>query len=143
MPGRPLPNYDAYQAKILAYAEACEIKVQYRDQPGDGAYIPTLRKIAIDKDLPESTEIATLLHELGHAMDETLLDKRVAKRLNRLYMRVYTVKLSKARLGEIIDCERRAWALGRSVAKSLRIPLGKWFEREEQDALAQYADPLA
>jgi hypothetical protein len=137
--GRPLPNFEAYLAKLLAYAKACEIKVIYRDEPCDGVYQPSRRTIIIDKDLPESTEIATLLHELGHAEDDAFLDEFTLARLEKLYRKVYRVKLSKRDLAQVLECERRAWQFGRAIAKKLRIPLGKWFEAEEDEALTAYA----
>lgn len=138
MPGRPLPNFDLYLDKLGAYAKACEITIEYRDEPGDGAYIPARRKIVLDKDLPESTEIATFLHELGHSLDDKLYDKIEFKKLDRLYKLVYKGKLPAAKLPEVLECEKRAWVFGRAIAKKLRIPLGSWYSREEAEALSHY-----
>jgi len=136
--GRPLKNYDIYIDKLKLYAEACEIEIVYRDVPGDGIYMPSKRRISIDKDLPESTEIATLTHELGHAMDDTLYDKRSMKILDKAFPAYYNGTATESQKQAVIECERRAWVFARGIAKKLRIPLGKWFTSEEQEALADY-----
>jgi hypothetical protein len=138
MPGRPLKNYDYYKDKLEQYAAACEITVERKSYAGDGAYMPSQRKVVLDVDLPESTEIATFLHELGHSMDDTLLSKSYEKKLSRAYRAVYEKLPTQSQLQEVIECERRAWIFGRALAKKLRIPLGKWYESEEADALGLY-----
>ena len=138
--GRPLKNFDIYLDKLKLYAEACEIEIVYRDVPGDGAYIPTKRRINIDKDLPESTEIATLSHEMGHAMDDTLYDKRSMKILDKAFPAYYAGTATEAQKQAVIECERRAWVFARGIAKKLRIPLGKWFTNEESEAMSAYRE---
>jgi hypothetical protein len=138
--GRSLKNHDAYLDKLKAYAQACEITVEWKNEDGDGAYIPSLRKIKIDPDLPDSTEIATLLHELGHSLDDTLYSKSVMRVLDRAYKAVYHKKPTQQQLQSVLDCEKRAWTFGRSIAKKLRIPLGKWYAAEEAEALKIYGD---
>lgn len=136
--GRSLKNYDIYIEKIQAYTEACEITIEYKDVPGDGAYMPSRRVISVDKDLPESTEIATLLHEMGHSMDDTLYDKRSMKILDKAFPAFYNGTATEAQKAAVIECERRAWVFARGIAKKLRIPLGKWFDKEENEALSDY-----
>ena len=138
MSGRPLKNYDLYIDKLQAYATACEITVEYRDEPGDGKYIPTRRKLVLDKDLPESTEIATFLHELGHSLDDTLYTKPVDKKMDAAYKAFYNATPTQKQKDLVVECEQRAWMYGRSTAKKLRIPLGKWFDSEESEALSEY-----
>jgi hypothetical protein len=138
MPGRPLKNYDGYLDKIKTYCEACQIALEFRDVPGDGMYVPTLRKIVIDRDLPESTELATLLHELSHSMDDSLSDKKMMKKLNKAYPAFYKGTATTEQKRLVVDCETRAWVFARSLAKRLRIPLGVWFTKEEIEALADY-----
>jgi hypothetical protein len=138
MPGRPLRKYDDYLDKIKLYCEACQITLEFRDVPGDGMYVPTLRKIVIDRDLPESTEIATILHELAHSMDDSLSDKKMMRKLDKAYPAFYKGTATEAQKQLVIDCETRAWAFSVSLAKRLRIPLGKWFYAEQTEALNDY-----
>lgn len=140
--GRPLKRYDDYLDKLKLYAEACEITIEYKSVDGDGVYVPSRRKIVLDPDLPESTEIATLLHEIGHSMDDTLINKRTEKVMDRAYKAFYDQSASKKQVEKVVECEKRAWIYGRSIAKKLRIPLGKWYDYEEKSALEGYVSWL-
>lgn len=137
--GRTLARFTEYKAKLLLYAKTLEIRVTYKAEDGDGKYMPSCRTIVIDPDLDESSEIATLLHELGHATDDTLYTRAAYKRLSRAYQVIYRQKPTRAQKKAVLECERRAWFFARSVAKQLRIPLGKWFEKEAQTNLSEYA----
>lgn len=138
--GRPLKNYDIYIDKIKLYIDACELTLEYRDIDGDGMYIPSRRVIKLDKDLPESTEIATLLHECGHTLDDALHDPIMEKKLDKCYKAVYKDKASYDQKQLVVACEERAWVFGRAIAKKLRIRLGKWFDVEEKEALDSYKE---
>lgn len=142
MSGRPLKNFDTYRDKLEAYSKACELTLEYRDHDGDGTYFPSRRKIVIDKDLPESTEIATFLHEIGHSMDDTLHSKSMEKKFDKAYKAIYSKrkKPTPQQKELVLGCEERAWMYGRAIAKKLRIPLGKWYDEEQTDALKSYRD---
>lgn len=140
MPGRPLKNYDNYHEKILAYLEACGLTLEYREVDGDGMYSPSRRKITVSPDLPESTEIATLLHEAGHSLDDTLYNKRTMKVHDKAYNAYYDGTATRVQCELVIEAEKRAWLYGRSVAKQLKIPLGKWYQAEQDDALNGYIE---
>ncbi len=138
--GRVLKNFDIYKDKLLQYVEACSLTIAYREEDGDARYVPSRRKIYLDRDLSESTEIACLLHEIGHSMDDTLSAKSLEKKIDRAYYAAYNKKPTTLQKELVVGCEERAWVYGRSIAKRLKIPLGKWFDREESDALKSYRD---
>lgn len=136
--GRTLKNHDLYMEKLLAYAYACEITIEYKEMDGDGSYVPSRRKVKLDKDLPESTEVATLLHELGHSLDDNLTDKKIELVMDKAYKAFYKRSANKRQVEHVVECEKRAWVYGRGIAKKLRIPLGKWYDEEERTALEGY-----
>lgn len=138
--GRSLPNFDIYMDKLRMYSEACELTIEYRDVDGDGVYLPSRRVIKLDKDLPESTEVATLLHEMGHTLDDALHDPIMEKRIDKCYKAFYKDKATFDQKIVVFDCEKRAWVYARGIAKKLRIPLGKWFAEEEEDSLKSYME---
>lgn len=138
--GRPLKNFDTYKDKLQAYIDACELTIEYREVDGDGAYLPSRRVIKLDKDLPESTEIATILHECGHSTDDALHDPFSEKKLDKAYKAFYNDKATYNQKKAVIECEQRAWIFARGIAKKLRIPLGKWFDAEEKESLKSYQE---
>ena len=138
--GRPLPNHDIYMEKLSLYAEACEITIEYRDIDGDAAYIPSRRVIKLDKDMPESTEVAALAHELGHCNDDALQDDVLWKKIDKAYQVFYKGSANKKQKILVLECEQRAWDHAKGICKKLRIPLGKWFTEEEKDSLDSYKE---
>ena len=133
---RKLKNYEKYLSKIEFYAKAIGIKIEYAEEPSEGAYIPARHKVRIDTDLSESSEIATLLHELGHEMDDTLTVP--VYKLERAYEATYKDKPTKAQLKLVLECERKAWYYGKVIAAKLKIKLGKWYDECEKNAIAGY-----
>lgn len=131
--GRPLKNFDDYRDVLKRYAKAAGILVRYRKTGPEAVYQPAERIVTLSPNLPESTEIAVFLHELGHAMDE-MPDAETWNAYQALYGR--TASPSHRRI--VLKYERRAWKFGRVLAKRLKIPLGKWFDEEEQESLASY-----
>lgn len=138
MVAHTLKNYKKYKTKLLAYAKVVNLKVEFKEESSDGVYIPSRSKIRVDDLLEESEEIATLLHELGHALDDKLDIEAFPKSLERAYKQVYTGKPSKPQLNMVVECEKTAWNLGRVIAKKLRIKLGKWYDHHEAYALKSY-----
>lgn len=133
-----LKNYEAYVKTIRLYAKAIGVKIVYEDQDGDGAYVPKYRKIRVDPDLSETRELSVLLHELGHMWDFALIDKTTERKVDFASKAVYKNKATTKQLRFLIQCERRAWNYGRAIAKKLGIPLGKWYERVQNDCLSSY-----
>lgn len=131
-------NY-SYKKRLLLFAQAVNIRVQYRPVDGDGAYIPVKRKVIIDDDLTPEEEIATLLHELGHVLEDAMApDNNKRDRLERAYVRVYDAKETPNQLRMVLRCERKAWAMGRAIAILLGIKLGPWYDKSIKDSIAAY-----
>lgn len=137
--GRDLKKYDEYLDKIKTYAAAIEIKIERKEEPSDGVYLPTRRVIRVDPDLDESEEISVLLHELGHMLDDVIF-MTDNDEINDAYSKVYVQKLTKKQLEIVLGCEQRAWDNGRGLAKKLRIRLGKWYDIEEKSAMEDYSE---
>lgn len=140
MSGRKLPNYDLYLNKLEDYAQACELKIEWGNGDEEGYYMPTRRKIVVDPHMTDSATIATILHELGHVLDETLYSKGLEKVMDKAYKSVYKDKSKPTRKqkARVLACERKAWQYGRGIARKLRIKLGKWYDKEEKEALLSY-----
>jgi hypothetical protein len=134
-------NHDAYLQSLELYAEASGIIVERKREDDDGAWVPSRRAIRIDPELADSTEIATFLHELGHSEDDSFFDTREWKKIDRSYSAFQKRRYTYDQWQLVIRCEERAWRFGRAIAKRLRIPLGKWFDEEEADALRAYRSP--
>lgn len=135
---RDLKHFEMYVQRIQMYAESMQIKLEYSDADGEGAYIPSRNKIRVDPDLSESREIAVLLHELGHALDDTLADAKTYGAIERAYKRVYRGRTTPAQRQLVIECEERAWEYGARLAKKLGIRLGKWYSGIRDENLGTY-----
>lgn len=138
MPGIRLKNYAVYLQKLLLYSEAMGLRVFSKTDPGDGSFDHNNNSITIDPDLAESSEIATLLHELGHAFDYHLLNDKISPKIWAAYDKVYSEAHNDTELQTVIDAEIRAWENGKVIAKRLKIPLGKWYAYERKTALTNY-----
>ncbi len=137
-----LKNYNKYLKLLLEYAKLCRVEVYENElEDADGDYYK--RVINLDKKLSQSSEIAVLLHELGHFLDEMVnpvLNER--PELNRayeifndpLFMGEMTYKQRKA----LIACEKRAWVYGKVIAKKLKIKLGSWYDKEMRAGMSCY-----
>lgn len=140
MNARRLKNFDKYLQKLELYARAINIKIEYKEEAGDGIYIPTLRKIRIDPDLEDSTTIATFLHELGHHQDDLTENNMHKSSLHRAYENVYAEKPTVHQVKLVLECETKAWKQAELIASKLKIKLGKWFYSEKTSALKGYKD---
>lgn len=138
---RGLRKHEEYLEKIFQYCSAVEISVVYRLEPSDGVYMPSRRQIVLDKDLEPHEEVATLLHELGHAMDDSLTSGTPQyKKLERAYRVIYDKRPTKRQKELVHETEVRAWEYGKGIAKKLRIPLGKWYGAVRDEALLSYSE---
>lgn len=125
---RKLKHYEEWLDRIEKYTKASGIKIE-RTSSEEGVYIPTRNKICISPDLSESYEIAVLLHELGHAFDIGIVDKKINNKVELAYGAVYSGgKCTPGQLKLVLACEERAWDTGKVIAKNLRIKLGKWYD---------------
>lgn len=140
MSGRSLKNYDKYLQKLELYAKAIKFKILYVKYDGDGAYIPSKRLIKIDEDLSESDIIGTLLHELGHVADShSFLSNGASNNLEKAYTATYKKKNpTNKQIKLVLECEKRAWKEAETIAKLLKIKLGKWYYKGKQEALNSY-----
>lgn len=138
MKGRALKRYSDFIDKITAYAEAVGIKIEYSQRDAEGSYTPSRRVVNVNPDLTDSEEIAVLLHEFGHFLDNTLLDLDGDHPLEIAYRNTYKGTASLLESILVIECENRAWDYGRVIAKKLRIPLGKWYDEVREECLEGY-----
>lgn len=133
---RKLKNYLIYKKKLLDFASAVGVAISYSNVPGDGMYIG--RVIQLDSSMSQSSEIATLLHELGHLLDDLSLSVDEYNRINAAYAQIYKEKFSKRHKATVLEREKIAWKYGENLATQLRIKLGNWFYDEEKAAIKTY-----
>lgn len=121
--------------------KVCFSNLASNEDSVDGIYMPNQRKIVIDKNLSQSEIISTLLHELGHFIDD--LRNPYNNLANRYHLqgranddigRELTFRQKKA----LLKTEREAWINARGLASQLRIPLGNWFVNDERTSLKTY-----
>lgn len=124
---KTLKNYDQYWGRITAYAKASGIAIELKPEDSDGCYIPSRSKIRVDNTLSEAHTIAVLLHELGHAFDIGIANKKLDAKTEKAYEAVLRGKYTPAQKDLFMACEERAWDGGVVIAKNLKIRLGKWF----------------
>ena len=137
-----LRNYKIYMKQIKAFAKLCNIRITFvKNMPECGEYRPNRREVLVDKDLPEAVKISTLLHELGHFMDDLRNPlNNFANRFhndgrNAIDQERHLTMLQKKR---ILKTEKEAWKNARALASQLSIPLGKWFYQDEKSSLNSY-----
>lgn len=133
-----LKNYKKYMKDLTKYADAINVTITYKDYPDQGVYNPRGRSITIDSNMSEADEISTILHELGHCIDMDFMSKKEEKVFDRAYGRIYTTNYTKSDYKEVLRREKKAWHVGRIIAKILRIPLGAWYTEGQDEALASY-----
>lgn len=141
MPQRKLKNCQEYLRRLMLFAEATGVKVEYGDIDSEGVWMPASNKIKLDNDLSSSDLIASLLHELGHSVDDMIdTESAYQNRLYKAYNKIYVSKASKKQKYLVIECEQRAWNNAREIAKRLKIRLGKWFDDAEKYCLDCYRE---
>lgn len=143
MSGRKLSSFREYKRRLLLYAQANGISVVYTaDKDSEGEWLPLVRRVKIFPDMTNSSEISTLLHELGHALDDTFADPKTCKRILRAYAAYYAGRPSAKQHQVVIDSEVRAWMYGIRIAKILKIRLGTWYGKEMAISLKEYSEVL-
>jgi len=140
MPKNNLKHYGKIMNKLENFAEVSGIKIERGEEPGDGSFHHSTNTIILDEDLESTAEIATLLHELGHAYDYKLAIKPLSNRIFSAYDRIYEPDRvpSKRDMDLVMAAEVRAWCNAELIAKRLKIKLGKWFFSERKACLSDY-----
>ncbi len=139
LPEIDLKHYSKHLKKLKTYANALGIKIIYKKNPiSEGVYVHTRNLIYIEKELSESTEIAVLLHELGHAIDTDFMTPKRCYKIEKAYDAAEKGKLTTYNRRIILKCERDAWNRARLIARRLKIKLGKWFDEAEEVCLDSY-----
>ena len=137
-----LKNYRLYLKKLKSYSKLCGIKVEFRKEvDGIGAYVPSRRSIVIETSLSQSHTISTLLHELGHFVDDFRNPNNHFN--NRFHNDGRTAienerALTARQKKKVLQLEREAWKNGRALARQLNIPLGRWFFQDEKSSFNTY-----
>lgn len=140
MCGRRLPKYEEYMSRLKNFAQTLGIKVKKGCEDSEGSYSPKARRITLDEDNTESQDVGAFLHELGHAVDEMLLNNKIKDSINEVYEIVYRKSVSPRQRAILMNNEKRAWMYGRSIAKQLNIRLGNWYGDLELDCLKRYSE---
>lgn len=140
--GRKLKNKALYINKIKQAAKSLRVKVQFSDYPEHlGKWNPNKRCITVHYGQSDSALISTLLHELGHAIDDLFIEhtRREYNAIDTAYKMLHNNRASSKHKKIIRNCEDRAWKLGEALAKALGIKLGPWFYEDAKQALKTYA----
>lgn len=134
-----LKNYSKYMVSLHRYARAAKIRIRFEDGDfGGGEYDVHTRIIRIDPEEPPAIRVAVLLHELGHAFDEVIMDRAYNKSLARAYNKFYKESHTEYQKSLVLQCELRAWKYGRGLAKLLKIPLGRWYYECKNNSIRSY-----
>lgn len=134
-----MKKYELYLSRLVNFAKASGISITWKRLDSHEAYYsPGSNSIVIDDELEEEQEIAFLLHELGHAMDEYRVDRLNQDDISDAYTAWYEGRDTKSQKKKVVKEEKTAWRIGRIIAKNLKIPLGKWYTRESKEGLSVY-----
>ena len=147
-----MKNFELYYNKLLDFSRLCGVSVYlFFDESGEsskyhndlvdlGEFDPVKRSISVNANMPKSSQIAVFLHELGHFYDHMADPRRYAsKKLIGAYSSYLLEKpISPKNLKIVVDCEKRAWHHGKAIARVLKIPLGRWYEKERQLGLSVF-----
>lgn len=136
-----LSRYSEYLDSLKLYSKALKIKVEYKHGDFEGGeYHHHTRVLKLEPDLADSQEIACFLHELGHALDETLSGVKYTKALSKAYLAFYRGQASPLQTAGVVKCEKDAWKYAEVIAKLLKIRLGRWFYKNRDYFLKGYTD---
>ncbi len=133
-----MTKYEDYLFKIKILAKALQVNVEWRTNPSDGSWLPSRRAIVIDPDLSETETLSTLLHELGHVIDDSVMREKNAAVVAKSYAVVYTKHYSTNDVSVVVAAEIRAWNYGAAIAKNLGIRTGKWYDKFAREELSYY-----
>ena len=135
--------YLKYLHKLNNFTRNHKIKVEHLyDVSGNAEWVGEDRVIRLNMSMTMPETVAAWLHELGHALDETLVSQSTAKKIKKAYPAAYKGKHTKAQAKIIIEAEIRAWAYAKVIAKDLDIKLGSWFSKQRRSCLKNYEENL-
>ncbi len=129
-----LPNYAVYEKKLRKLCESLNIKLKINDY--DDQYSNNC--IYINEDQSQKEMIATILHELGHAICFDLTELSFTREIHKAYNALYHDIPTRQQKKIVLDCEKLAWKYGKNLARKLKIPLGKWYVPTRERALNSY-----
>lgn len=136
---RKLKNYKIYLKRLKLFARANKVSIVIAESDSEGVWMPLVRRIRLDENLSNSVEIASLLHELGHSIDDLMWVKLAeSKEVDKAYEAMYSEKVSSKQRKIVVEFEERAWKNARNIAKRLNIRLGKWYYKTEKKFLNTY-----
>lgn len=133
-----LKHYKKYLKSLVKFANAIGLKVEFKPEAGDGVYLASYRKIRIDDDMTQAETISTLLHEIGHALDDFVSGDLGDIKVHKAYHAMYYGKPTKKQRAHVVRCEKKAWDNGVSVALHLKIRLGAWYFNHMHASINSY-----
>lgn len=135
-----IKHYEKYLMSLMLFAAGLKYKIEWKDKlPCGGILVPKYRVIYILASLPPTEKIATLLHELGHAIDDNFFNFKEENLVDTAYKKTYSNKKVNSKYHKIVmKCEKAAWNNGRNIAAMLGIRLGLWYTEIELQSLETY-----
>lgn len=132
-----LKHYDKYIRLLETFAKALGVKIKYSARlDNDGQYSPVRKCITLAEDMSETSTLATLLHEVGHCLDDMSIRDHTLT--DKAYIAFYEERFTPQQRRLVLRREKTAWSVGLGLANLLRIRIGKWYFKEEESALTQY-----
>lgn len=128
-----------YLKRLSFFAYAIGVKLKVNPFKDEGVWLPAVRVVRVDVNMGDTDLIATLLHELGHALDDVLTPSgRKTDKIYKAYRAMYKGRPTAAQKRLVVSLERKAWRYGRDIAARLNIRLGKWYDDIEKDSIKSY-----
>ena len=129
--------------KIVALAKTLNITVRFTtsvSKAGEATWYPESRVIHVHKYLDTQLKVWSIVHELGHAIYDGLLQNQARyKSVDRAYHRMHSgKKLSKRQHRLIWNTEVVAWEMGEAVMLMLNIPRTREYRKQRRAALKTY-----
>jgi hypothetical protein len=137
-----LRSYKTYLKKLKQYCKVSNVKIVWKSNyEGCGDYDPNNRTITIDRKLSQSEIISTMLHELGHYLDDSRNPTKYGNNhhyYGRTRLERELSELTTNQKAIVWDTELEAWKNAEALAYQLRIPLSKWYWKDKESSLNTY-----